>query len=113
MLNVTPIPVRNHDLLAVPLRDRPVSGTGVTVLVVLVAVGLALFSAVRAVLGAVLLLLRPAFVLVRALAFVVGLIVVIGWGLVAGDGDPGPPTRPAPTAPAPPTLGTWAPPTTR
>src|SRR4051794_33295408 len=51
-----------HDLLAEPLRDQPLGGTSITVLVLLVAVAILLFQALRAVLVAITGLLAPAFV---------------------------------------------------
>ena len=83
-------------------------------LVLLVAVALLLFQALRAVLVALVGLLMPAFALFRSLVLVLGLVAVLGYGLVAGaDQVPEPPvptaptssvtpSRPAPKAPAPP-----------
>src|SRR4051812_40009018 len=110
-----------HDLLAEPLRDQPLGGTSITVLVLLVAVAILLFQALRAVLVAITGLLAPAFVLFRSLLLVLALVAVIGYGLVSGaerrpdEPTPAGPTtslttpRPVPKAPTP---STPAPPRT-
>jgi hypothetical protein len=112
MLKVTPSPGSVHDLLAAPLRDQPLGDTGIVVLVLLVAVAILLFQALRAVLVAVVALLMPALVLFRSLVFVLGLVALIGYGLVSGaervpdqPAPASPTTRltPAPTAPKAPT----------
>ena len=114
MFKVTPSSASVHDLLAAPLSDQSIGDTGITVLVLLVAVALLLFQALRAVLVALVGLLMPAFALFRSLVLVLGLVAVLGYGLVAGaDQVPEPPvptaptssvtpSRPAPKAPAPP-----------
>jgi len=117
MSKVTPEPVAVHDLLAgAPFQDQLAFGPGLTLLAVLVAVALVLFSAMRALVGAVALLLAPLFALARSFVLVVGLIVVLGLGLARGPAepenvDPGPPEptatsvrerpTPAKTKPAP------------
>jgi hypothetical protein len=100
MLKVAPIPSYAHDIQAAPLRDQPVGGTGMTVLLLLVTLAIVLFKAVRAAVGAILLLLRPTIVLIRSLLLVVGLVAAVGWGLVAGVGHgDGPQPVPSPTLP--------------
>jgi hypothetical protein len=110
MLKVAPFPVHEHDILATPFRDHEIGGPGITVLVVLVAVALALGRALRATLAAAALLLRPTVQLFRTLVFVVGLVVVIGWGLVSGHqaGARTPAPAPATTQPAPEPAGQFA-----
>lgn len=113
MSKVTPSPGSVHDLLAAPLRDQPLGGTGITVLVLLVAVAILLFQALRAVLVAIVGLLMPALVLFRSLVFVLGLVALIGYGVVSGaervpdEPAPAPPItsltpRTGPKAPTPP-----------
>ena len=84
MFKVTPSSASVHDLLAAPLSDQSLGDTGITVLVLLVAVAILLFQALRAVLVALVGLLMPAFALFRSLVLVLGLVAVIGYGLVAG-----------------------------
>jgi hypothetical protein len=111
MLKIAPFPVQQHDILAVPLYDQPVGERGLTVLVVLVAVAFALARALRAAVGATVALLRPALILFRLLVFVVGLVLVVGWGLVTGEDrtEPGA-GRPEQTQPAPEPAGRLLPP---
>ena len=97
MFTVTPATASVHDLLAAPLGDQPLGDTGITVMVLLVAVAILLFQALRAVVTAVLALLLPGLALFRSLLFVVGLIGVIGYGMVAGSDEPAPVPAPAPT----------------
>lgn len=117
MNTVAPLSPSVHDILAVPLRDQPVGGGGVTVLVLLVAVAIVLFQALRAVVTALLGLLLPALALLRWFVVVVGLIAAVGYGLVAGPAQPPPDTTPGPsptvrtgTSPIPP-IGPLTPPT--
>lgn len=96
MVKITPAPVAVHDLLAdAPILDQPLAGRG-PMLVVLVAVALVLFSAMRALVGAVAVLLVPLLALARSFVLVVGLIVLLGLGLARG------PAEPESTDPAPP-----------
>ncbi len=97
MFTVTPAPTPVHDLFAAPLRDQQLGDTGITVLVLLVAVAILLFQALRAVLVAIVGLLMPALVLFRSLVLVVGLIGLIGWGMASGTEER--PDRPAPATP--------------
>jgi hypothetical protein len=97
MFTVTPAPAPVHDLFAAPLRDQQLGDTGITVLVLLVTVAILLFQALRAIVTAVLSLLLPALALFRSLVFVVGLIGVIGYGLVAGTDEESAPAPPVPT----------------
>jgi hypothetical protein len=113
MLKVAPISSYAHDIQAAPLRDQPVGRPGMTVLLLLVTLAIVLFKAVRAAVGAILLLLRPTLILIRSLFLVVGLVVVVGWGLVTGVGQgDGPRPAPSPTTPtqsAPEPAGTLLP----
>jgi len=110
MSKVAPFPVQQHDIFAAPLHDQPVGERGLTVLVVLVAVALALLRALRAAVGAVLLLLRPVLILFRSFVFVAGLVVLVGWGLISGqDPQDRGSDRPAPTLQAPEPAGALLP----
>lgn len=88
-----------NDLLAAPLRDQSLGGTGIPLLVLLVAVAILLFQSLRAVLTALFALLLPALVLLRSLVFVLALIAVIGFGMVSGSGSPPADPEPVPSSP--------------
>lgn len=98
MFTVTPETASVHDLLAAPLGDQRLGDAGITVMVLLVAVAILLFQALRAVVAAVLALLLPGLALFRSLLFVVGLIGVIGYGMVSGSDEAPAPPAPAPTS---------------
>lgn len=89
MFKVTPAPIPVHDLSSdTPVSELPVDGSGPMLLVVLVAVALVLFSALRALAGAVALLLVPLFAVARSFVLVVGLIVVLALGMARGPAEP-------------------------
>jgi hypothetical protein len=110
MHTVTPSPRYANDLLAAPLRDQPLGTSRLTLFVVLIAVALVLFQALRAVVAALLALLLPALALLRSFLLVVALAGAIGYGLVTGSAEE-PADEPAGTVPSPTSVRTPAKPT--
>jgi hypothetical protein len=116
MFTVAPARAPVNDLLTETPGDLvrlPPETRGATLLV-LVGVAVVVFSALRAVLAAIVALVAPLFALLRSFVVVVGLIVLLGMSLVGrGSGTEGdstdttPPTptsvraRPAPVTPPP------------
>ena len=103
MSKVTLPPLAVHDLLAgASAQDQPLAGASPTLLVVLVGVALVLFTAMRALVAALLLLLMPLLALARSFVLVLALIGVLGYGMLNGRAepvDPAPDTvRPSPTS---------------
>ena len=112
MSKVTLAPESVNDLLAAPLRDQPLASTRLTLLMVLVAVALVLYQALRAVVAALLALLLPALALLRSFLLVAALAGVIGYSLMdssaknpadeLGGTVPSPTSVQTPATPTPP-----------
>jgi hypothetical protein len=85
----------------------PVNDQSLAVILVLLVLGAGLAAAVRAVVSAFVLLVRPAFALVRTLLLVLALLLLVSAGLLSRGDNPtpgptsGPSQRPPTLTPAP------------